>query len=283
MRKLLIAAVMALSLAMPGIAAANEPVCETAGWGWRSAQIERGSEVWTYVARIAGPQWVSAPFGWHAPARLECNFCTRRASGLAYFFGAIPANTTAAFLGLDASVDWSVHPENSAARIARDAEQISYPIRVVHGDDLTSVAHRDDISVGRMTGYAVEYEMIVRDRNRQNGTQKSTEYSLLVLSLGDGCAQFDTALVMQAHVEAEPLSMLDSLLSELSFERLGGAVRPVRTEYERTSLLKRQLLHRAYIFYRKIVCLREAKLTLFAKGRIGIPKLTLNATCPYRG
>jgi hypothetical protein len=168
---------------------AEETGCEFVQWGFAYTRFTEGNSDWSYVVTLAGLNWKQSPYGWHAPGLLECRFC--EAFGL-YVFG----------VGSDRN---RRRPPTAATRVERSSEVFGYPHSLFSKDQLEFLWSREPISIGPLTGYAVQYK------------------GFLVISVTDNCVTFETTLKTQ---RTDDWDLIGSLLKEISIEKRPGTETP---------------------------------------------------------
>ena len=217
--KKLIAMCSALTVTT-GLAHAAPGECQLKEWWAGSAQVLEGSNRWTYSMKSTGSRWKIGSFGWHAPGMLKCASCGH---WLFHYF-----------------TDHGI-PPTVRERIARGKESFRRPsfhfnaadVVRFHAAELLPLASRDDIKIGPMSGYAVRY----RATARPSSQNEPGAWNLLILSLSDGCLNFETSILTER--PDDDWSFLDSILQEISIARIPteeveppSALQPVPTSPE---------------------------------------------------
>jgi hypothetical protein len=199
---------VAASAAVAISAPTQANACEATEWGFGYIRVADKDESWTYALKSAGPNWVSEPYGWHATGALHCQACP--AFGL-YHLRSQP--------GLDPYMELR-RPTTAAARIERRTESFGYPPLRLGPTDLMYVSSRENLSVGPVSGYAVQYRELAKGPDGQPKAPGDLNVAILVISLADHCVVFDTTISVRVDDKQAELAALDSLLREVSIERI---------------------------------------------------------------
>jgi len=191
-----------------GAAQAENGACKFAEWGYSYFRVEQQGETWTYVLAAAGPNWRNAPYGYHAPGYLSCESCSERGWGGLYHF----------------SDKADLQPATAAERAERRKESVGYPSIAVGADQLEHYGSREGLSLGPLKGYAVLYRFIAREGGNAFGDLLAAQNEgILVIHLSDGCASFETTILLGSSGGGDPWAPLDLLLTEVTIERSHGA------------------------------------------------------------
>jgi hypothetical protein len=205
MRKL-IASVSAAALFgfAQGAAQAQDRACKFAEWGCGYYRIEQQGEPWTYVLTASGPNWKTIPYGYHAPGGLVCESCSSSSIkqwGL-YYFG-------------DQA---DLRPATAAERAEQPKEWVGYPYTPLGPHDLEHYGSREGITLGPLTGYAVQYRIVPKEHG-----EKIAWDGVLAIELTDGCVSFGTTILLQLSGGGDPWTALDSLLREVTITKSPGS------------------------------------------------------------
>jgi hypothetical protein len=210
----LLAAIAAVGLAQSA-ARAEDHTCKFAELSFSYFRVVQQGETSTYLLTTSGPKWRNVPYGRHAPGYLHCENCPGRASGLYHFLD--QAN-------LDKNTSVKL-PATAAERAEQRQEWFGYPPLRLGPQDLEHFGSREGIVLGPLRGYAVLY----RFASREQGSKAWIDLlewragGLLVIAVTDGCVWFETAILSKAIDDGDPWVLLDSVLREVTIEKLPGA------------------------------------------------------------
>jgi hypothetical protein len=205
MRKLIILlCAIALFGMSPSAAQAENGACKFAEWSYSYFRIEQQGETWTYLLTAAGLNWRNVPFGYHAPGYLE----SARGWGGLYHF----------------SDQADVRPATPAehAERARELTSSSIVLGSAQRPGLKQLGSREGISLGPLTGYAVLFRFVAKEGNK-NDLAAAQQDGFLEINLSDGCVSFVTSIRPDSSGGDDPWAALDSLLTEVTIERIHGA------------------------------------------------------------
>ena len=158
-----------------------------------------------YLLTASGPHWRDTPFGRHAPGFLLCESCSSgptASGGLYHFFS-------------------DRVPATAAERAERRKERVSYPYIGLGPENLEHLGSREGITLGPLTGYAVLFRITAKP-SWATSDLKGSE-GVLVIALTDGCASFETTILLGSSGGRDPWISLDSLLTEVTIEKTRGA------------------------------------------------------------
>lgn len=167
-----------------------------------------------YVLSTSGPQWISEPYGYHAPGALICKTCSdRHNTGGSFHFRALDD------LKKKAKTN---RPKTSEERLARRQETFGYPLKVFEPDDLDPLAARDDVRIGSLAGYAVLFELAdhaLKRHDTDKWPRNAKPFALLAVYLADDCVEFETTILTLLQHDQTDWSVLDGLLEEVIIEK----------------------------------------------------------------
>ncbi len=107
------------------------------------------------------------------------------------------------------------------------------------GANLIPISSREKIHIGPMSGYAVLFkihELWIKDhdnRSYDDSTPEIEQLNLLIVSVFDDCAQFNTTIIFQPKGD-ENWSLLNKLLQDVSIEKTSKPfISPWNEEFRR--------------------------------------------------
>ena len=205
MRSRSIVGIVALALAAI-FAPTQAEACEPTEWGFGYIQVVDNGEPWTYELKSNGPTWRGRPYGWHATGELVCETCP--ALGLYHL---MPPTSLEPYTQLE-------RPATAARRAERRTESFGYPPLRLEPTDLRHVSSHENVSIGPLSGYAVQYRELAKV---PGGLPQ--EAAILVVSVADRCVVFDTTISIRLDSELSERAAFDSLLREVSIQRRRSA------------------------------------------------------------
>ncbi|MDJ0948813.1 MAG: hypothetical protein QNJ94_07820 [Alphaproteobacteria bacterium] len=205
-------------LAAAGVAAlpvrAEGGLCRFVEAGHGYVTVDQEGSVWTYALQVAGPLWTSAPYDYHSSGVLFCVGCRERFQpGGLFHLGATEE------LAADSEIK---RPATAWERVARRKEIFGYPMTVFDGAEIEVHATRDDAQIGPLAGYAVLYrlnEFLLEEYWAFAGIDDAGQVGLLVVSLTDGCVDFETTIMTPMHHGRIDWTLLASLEQEVSITK----------------------------------------------------------------
>jgi hypothetical protein len=199
---------------MVRVALADDAACTFAESGYGYVKVVDRGEEWTYVLKSLGTKWRTTPDDYHSSGHLfclDCAFGKTGASGEFYLFTQPPENSP------------FERPSTAAMRVERRNELFGgiglRPKQLEVRDS------REAVSLGALSGYAVLYRFILPDVSARN-EPTGIKGSLLVISLRDGCVEFEASIGGKLNADENdwlPWLPLDSLLSEVTIKKSRGA------------------------------------------------------------